>query len=127
MRNILLVGAGGFLGAIARYGVSGLVIHSSGASRFPLGTLVVNVTGCLAIGVLAALTESTTLLTPGSRLLLRTGVLGGYTTFSAFAFESYALGRGPGLTWVAVNIGAQVTLGIVAVILGHKVTMLVLT
>jgi CrcB protein len=77
--------------------------------------------------VLAALAESTTLLTPGSRLLLMTGVLGGYTTFSAFAFESYALGRGPGLTWVAVNIGAQVTLGIVAVILGHKVTMLVLT
>jgi CrcB protein len=127
MRNLLLVGAGGFLGAIARYGVSGLVLHSSGASRFPLGTLVVNVSGCLMIGVLAALAESTTLLTPGTRLLLITGVLGGYTTFSAFAFESYTLGRGPGLTWVAVNIGAQVALGIVAVILGHRLTMLIMT
>ena len=88
MRNLLLVGAGGFLGAIARYAVTLLLSPAGSTSRLPLGTLVVNVSGCLAIGLLAGLGERTGFLTADARLFLLTGLLGGYTTYSAFALES---------------------------------------
>ncbi len=124
MRNLLLVGTGGFLGSVSRYYLSGLVLHASGAPRFPLATLTVNVTGCLAIGILSGLAEHAHLLSPSTRLFLFTGFLGGYTTFSAFAYESYFLGREHAWTSAAVNVAAQVVLGLVAVVLGHRLAVL---
>lgn len=124
MRNLLLVGAGGFLGSVVRYKMSGLVLHASGAARFPLATLVVNVTGCLLIGLLAGLAESANTLSPAARLFLLTGFLGGYTTFSAFAYETYALGREQAFASAALNIGAQVALGLLAVLAGHRLSVL---
>jgi len=123
VRNLLLVGGGGFLGSVARYVLGGFVLHSTGAARFPYGTLVVNVTGCLAIGVIAGLAERASLFTPGARLFLITGFLGGYTTFSAFAYETVFLAREH--AWVSAmgNVLAQVTLGLVAVIAGHMLVV----
>jgi len=103
--------------------LGGFVLHSTGAARFPYGTLVVNVTGCLAIGVIAGLAERASLFTPGARLFLITGFLGGYTTFSAFAYETVFLAREH--AWVSAmgNVLAQVTLGLVAVIAGHMLVV----
>jgi CrcB protein len=124
VRNLLLVGGGGFLGSIARYVLGGLVLHSTGASRLPYGTLVVNVTGCLAIGVIAGLAERASLFTPATRLFLITGFLGGYTTFSAFAFETVFLAREHAWASALGNVLAQVALGLVAVVAGFKLVVL---
>ena len=90
MVNVLLVGAGGFLGAIARYLLSGFV-QQRAAGLFPWGTLVVNVTGCFLMGVLAELAESRGYLSAEQRAFMVVGVLGGFTTFSAFSLDSALL------------------------------------
>ncbi len=123
MRNFLLVGGGGFLGAVTRYYFGGLVMSASGAPRFPLATLVVNVTGCLAIGIVAGLGERADYLTPSTRLFLITGLLGGYTTFSAFAYETYFLGREQAWVSATLSVVAQVGLGLLAVVAGHRLAV----
>ncbi|MBL7698167.1 MAG: fluoride efflux transporter CrcB [Chitinophagaceae bacterium] len=87
MRLALLVGAGSFIGGICRYLLS-TFIHSKSGAPFPYGTLVVNLTGCLAIGILYGIIEK---LSIDSRLFLITGILGGFTTFSAFSGETFLL------------------------------------
>jgi CrcB protein len=95
MKDLLIVGAGGAMGAIARFKLGGLVLHHTLDWKFPAATFVVNVTGCVAAGALAGLVERHDLLRPEVRLLLFTGVLGGFTTFSAFGLETaYLLRRG---------------------------------
>jgi CrcB protein len=120
VRDLLLVGCGGFAGSVARYYLSGAVLHASGAARFPWGTLAVNTLGCLAIGVLAGLAEHLHLFSPASRLLLFTGFLGGFTTFSAFAYETSFLAREH--LWLAAfgNVALHTALGLGAVWLGHR-------
>jgi fluoride exporter len=90
MTGFLLVGLGGALGAMARYG-AGLAAARLGAGDFPWGTLFVNVVGGLAMGVLAASAASAD---HGARQLLGAGVLGGFTTFSAFSIETVRLIEG---------------------------------
>ena len=124
MRNLLLVGGGGFLGSIARYLLGGLVLHTTGAQRFPFATLFVNVTGCLTIGALAGVAERTSMFSPATRLFLLTGFLGGYTTFSAFAFETFVLGREHLWLSAVVNIVAQVSLGLAAVWVGYRMAIM---
>lgn len=98
--NILLVGLGGFAGAVARYLLGGWVLHHTLEAKFPWSTFAVNVLGCLLMGALSALIERFDLFTPHARLLLLTGLLGGFTTFSAFGFETiYLLRRGE--LWIA--------------------------
>lgn len=108
----LIVGAGGFVGAVLRFTVSGAVQRSAGFSPFPYGTLVVNVTGCLAIGLLSGLAESRQVLTPESRLLLLIGVLGSFTTFSTFGYETLTLLRDGAMLRAAGNVGLHVGLGL---------------
>ena len=86
----LLVGVGGFLGANARYVLGGLIAEHLGAG-FPYGTLVVNLTGSLAIGVVLVLLAERLTADPAWRLLLVVGFLGGYTTFSSYTFEALLL------------------------------------
>ena len=86
----LLVGVGGFLGANARYVLGGLIAERLGAA-FPYGTLVVNMTGSLAIGVILVLLTERLAADPAWRLLLVVGFLGGYTTFSSYTFEALLL------------------------------------
>lgn len=123
MRNLLLVGGGGFLGSIARYLLGGLVLHATGAPRFPLATLTVNVTGCLAIGVLGGFAERAHLFSPETRLFLITGFLGGYTTFSAFAYETFFLTREHAWVSAAANVLAQVAVGLAAVWIGYQMAI----
>ncbi len=99
--NILLVGLGGFAGAVARYLLGGWVLHYAVATKFPWSTFAVNVSGCLLMGMLSGLVERLDWFTPQVRLLLLTGLLGGFTTFSAFGLETvYLLRRGE--VWIAV-------------------------
>jgi len=90
---VALVGLGGALGAIARWKLGGLVLHHSADWKFPLSTFLVNVLGCLVAGLLTGLIIKHDLFTPGTRLFLFTGLLGGFTTFSAFGVDTVALLR----------------------------------
>ena len=117
---ILLVGLGGFLGAIARYKLGGLLLHMTAQDRFPFGTFAVNVLGCLAVGILAGVAERYEVIGPEARLFLFTGLLGGFTTFSAFGLEAVFLIRRGDLGVAALYAGGTVVLGITAVWLGLK-------
>lgn len=113
----LIVGAGGFLGSICRYLAGGLVYRVLPES-FPWGTLVVNVSGCGAIGFLAVLADERMAPSPEARLFLMIGVLGGYTTFSSFGLETFNLLRDGGFLPAALNAFGQLALGLLAVWLG---------
>ena len=118
MKGMLLVALGGAIGSLARYKLSGLVLHHTIDWRFPAGTFAVNVIGCMVAGVLAGLAERHDLLGPEARLLLFTGVLGGFTTFSAFGLETMFLLR-RGEAWIAgANIFGSVAAGLLALWLG---------
>lgn len=120
MQSIVLVGLGGFIGSIARYLLGGLVLQMTAQDRFPAGTFVVNVLGCLVIGLLAGAFERHPGFGPDVRLFLFTGLLGGFTTFSAFGLETlYLLRRGDTCIAVLYVLGS-VTLGLAAVWLGFK-------
>ena len=113
----LLVGAGGFVGAAARYLLGG-AIHRWFPTPFPAGTFVINVSGCFAIGFLAVLADERLALGPEARLFWTAGVLGGYTTFSAFGVETMTLARDGNPALAAANVVGQITLGLLAVWLG---------
>ncbi len=127
MRDLLLVGSGGFLGSVARYYLSGAVLHASGAARFPWGTLTVNTLGCLVIGALAGVAEHLHVFSPATRLLLFTGFLGGFTTYSAFAYETHFLMREQLWFASATNVSLHILLGLGAVWLGQWVVGLALS
>jgi CrcB protein len=114
LERTLVVGTGGFLGASARYLLGGVVYRWLPAT-FPWATFVINVTGCFGIGFLAVLAEERMLLGPGARLFLMVGVLGGYTTFSTFGYETIALLRDGSLGAASLNVLGQVALGLLAV------------
>jgi CrcB protein len=101
--------AGGGIGAAARYWLSGLVYQRLG-SEFPSGTLVVNVIGCLLIGFLISIFEERFVLYPSLRIFLTIGLLGGFTTFSSFSFETMALLRDGELLYASANILLSVVL-----------------
>jgi CrcB protein len=113
------VASGGAVGSVLRYLLSGfaqraLVPGAGAVASFPAGTLVVNVTGSLLIGVLAGLAESRAVFGPEGRLLLVTGFLGGYTTFSAFSLETLLLLRAGQTATAFATVGLQVVLGVAA-------------
>jgi CrcB protein len=119
MAGIVLVGLGSFLGGILRYGLSTSVHRVLDNPWFPYGTLAVNGLGCLIIGFLAGLAESRAAFTPELRLFLFVGILGGFTTFSSFALETFSLARDTESVAALANIGAQVVLGLLAVWFGN--------
>jgi len=121
IRNLFIVGCGGFLGSMFRYAVSGWAQKLSPAHRFPVGTLSVNVIGCLAIGVFAGLADRHGLLGPNARLFWVVGLLGGFTTFSAFGNETVTLLRNGHFLPGMANVALQVILGLAAVVLGYGV------
>ena len=116
MIKYLLILLGGGAGSLARYAAGTAIANRFGA-RFPLGTMVVNVTGCFLIGlVMTLLTERQP--HPYWRLALVVGFLGGYTTFSSFEWETWSAVRGGGF-WIGLaNVVGSVTLGYIAVWVG---------
>ena len=110
----LLVGVGGALGSMARYGITqaaGLWLPAG----FPFGTFIVNAVGCAIFGVLAGVGERSGVMTPALRAFCLTGVLGGLTTFSAFSHDNVALARDSAWGLVLLNALGQLIVGFAAV------------
>lgn len=116
MHLLLLIGIGGFIGAILRYLVSGWV--QNGISYFPLGTLSVNVIGSFFLSVILYLTENKGVFSEETRIFLTIGILGAFTTMSAFSYESFRLLEGKETLYLSINIIATVLLTLFAVLLG---------
>lgn len=110
--NAFLVGSGGFAGAILRYALGGVVQRQLPLQAFPYGTLCVNLLGCAVIGGLAGLGESRQLFTPELRMFVFIGLLGGFTTFSTFAFETMSLARDGEYLQAASSVGIHVFAGL---------------
>ncbi len=124
MLLILLVGLGGFFGAVMRYLVSRWVQDIISGFSLPYGTLTVNIIGCLLIGLLAGFSENRNMFGPEARALLFIGVLGGFTTFSAFGYETVDLLRDGKSMAAFSNVGLQVSLGLAAVWVGYSASQL---
>jgi CrcB protein len=110
----LLVGVGGALGSMARYGITqavGLWLPAG----FPFGTFLVNALGCTVFGVLAGVGERTGVMTPALRAFCLTGVLGGLTTFSSFSYDNVVLVRDGAWSLAVVNALGQLVVGFAAV------------
>ncbi|MHB2149508.1 fluoride efflux transporter CrcB [Calditrichota bacterium LG25] len=120
MTRLLLIGSGGFLGAVSRYLLSGLVYRLIRDPWFPYGTLAVNLLGCLIIGFLNGLIEMRHILSPDTRALLLIGFLGSFTTFSTFAFESFSLTRDSQFMSVFLNLFLHIVPGVLFVWLGYS-------
>jgi len=120
MYKLLLVGIGGFIGSLSRYLVSGWVYQLFPERALPYGTLTVNVLGSLFIGILVALSETRYLFIGSNlRLLILVGILGGFTTFSTFSYETLSLFKDAEILRALINIALNVTMCLVAVWLGY--------
>ncbi len=121
IKNIFLVGIGGFFGSIARYGISFLNLNVNFFS-IPLGTLLVNITGSLIIGFLTGVSAKSELLTAEWRLFLMVGICGGFTTFSSFTNENLALIHNGQIVTVLIYTALSIILGFFAVYFGYSIT-----
>jgi CrcB protein len=117
LTRLLLVGVGGFLGSVMRY-LLGSWVQTMFGGRFPLGTLTVNVIGCFGIGLLMGVAEFRSALSAEVRLFAIVGVLGGFTTFSTFSYDTVELGRAVSSFSALLNVGASLALGLTATWLG---------
>lgn len=114
---LLLIGLGGFAGAISRYLVDGVVAERTGGS-FPWGTLAVNASGTFLLGLLFAMATERAILPAEIRGPLMIGYLGAYTTFSTYLLESWRLVEGGAWGLALVNLGGSIAVGVVAVVAG---------
>lgn len=117
MGTVLSIAIGGALGAVSRYALSSQITHWTGAG-FPWGILIVNVLGCFAMGVIAELAALTWNMSPELRAFLTTGILGGFTTFSAFALDAAVLTERGDLAGAALYVSLSVLGSIAALFAG---------
>lgn len=120
----MLIGTGGFIGSIFRYLLSGWVQQLSKSVQFPFGTLAVNIVGCALVGFLAHLADQRGVVSAETRVFLTVGILGGFTTFSAFGNETMNLLRDGELTLAFGNIIGHTVLGLAAVWAGYSTAAL---
>lgn len=121
MNSWIYVALGGAIGSVARFKLSGWVLEQAAGWRFPLGTFLVNVLGCLFIGGLAGLAVKEDLFTTETRLFFFTGITGGFTTFSALGLETFYLLRRGDFLVAGGYVGASVVCGLFAIWVGYLV------
>ncbi len=119
MNSWIFVALGGAIGSVARFKLSGWVLEQAADWRFPLGTFLVNVLGCLFIGGLAGLAMKEDFFTTEARLFLFTGITGGFTTFSALGLETFYLLRRGDLLVAGGYVSASLICGLLALWLGY--------
>ena len=117
MKNFLMVGLGGSIGAMLRY----FITFSWKTNSFPFQTLFINTIGCLVIGIVLALSEKTNLLSLDTKLFLATGICGGFTTFSTFSAENFQLLKSGEYLTAGLYIFTSVAACIVATFIGFKI------
>lgn len=122
--KVVAVGSGGFIGAVSRYLLSLFTQSQFPGSSFPYGTVVVNLLGCLLIGLMAGLFELKSWAHPEIRLFIFVGILGGFTTFSTFSHESFLLFENGKLLLSLLNLGIQVIFGLAFVWMGYQLIRL---
>ena len=115
-----MVGVGGLVGATLRYLASTWVQGATGDGAFPYGTLAVNAAGCLVIGLVAGYAEARQPLSSEAQAFLVVGVLGGFTTFSAFGIDTIRLIRDGAYLAASANVVLQVAVGLAAVVIGLR-------
>ncbi|MFP4143793.1 MAG: fluoride efflux transporter CrcB [Phycisphaeraceae bacterium] len=118
MTKLLWLLLAGGIGSVLRWGIAEWVQRVAGGGGFPWGTLAVNAAGCFLFGLIFALTERRLMLGPETRLIVLTGFMGAFTTFSTYAFESSALIRDGQWPLAIANLGAQNGVGIAFAVLG---------
>ena len=119
--DLVFVGAGGAIGSVLRYLASGFVQRLDFWGSFPAGTLAVNLIGCTVLGLLGGLSDSRYLFGPSARLFVFIGLLGGFTTFSTFSYETLALIRAGEAAKAALNVSASLLLCLAGTWLGYGV------
>ncbi len=122
MLNIILVGAGGFLGACLRYIVT-LNSAKVFGTDFPYGTLIVNVTGGIVIGIIMEFSQNSGMVSDNMKLFLTTGIMGGLTTFSTFSYETISFFAGGNYILAILNAGLNVFLSFSGVLLGKYIVL----
>ena len=123
--KLLYVGLGGFIGACLRYLIS-LGAQKWWGSEFPYGTMAVNIAGGLLIGLIMELSIGSDLIPPHLRLFLVTGLLGGFTTFSTFSYETVSLLSDGSYLLGAANIGLTLLFSLGGVVAGRSITQWIL-
>jgi fluoride exporter len=118
LKLILIAGTGGFIGTVTRF-LASRYFQNLFLSAFPFGTFLVNVTGCLLIGIFLGLSQKGNILNPELRMFLTVGFCGGFTTFSTFAGENLALLKDGNFFYFALYTGMSVFLGLFATYLGN--------
>ena len=122
-KGYLIVGSGGFLGAVARY-VIGTWIGKRLGTGFPWGTLIINVSGSFAVAMVMSLFMERYMINPQWRLFLAVGFLGAYTTFSTFEYETGQLLKGGEFLYAAMNVILSVIVGFIALKSGEAIAKL---
>jgi CrcB protein len=117
LRTILIVGTGGFIGSVMRYLVQ-FYVEKGMSSTFPMGTLIANIAGSFIIGMVFALAEKGNLMSSEWRIFLTVGICGGFTTFSAFAYNNFTMIKEHSYGQLLFNLGGNIFLGILAVYVG---------
>lgn len=117
LKTVLLVGSGGFIGSVMRYLLQ-YHMEKNLTSLFPWGTFTANIAGSFLIGIIFALAERGNILNTEWRMFLAVGVCGGFTTFSAFAYNNFTMLKQNAFLPLIINVGGNVILGILAVYLG---------
>jgi CrcB protein len=125
MERVLLVGLGGFIGSIVRYLLSGVSHSLFPRSAFPIGTVIVNLSGCFIIGLLSQLAESRNVFTDLTMALVFVGILGGFTTFSAFGNATINLFRSGEYLLASTYVLVQIMGGLLFVWMGRSVGQII--
>lgn len=124
MQRMMLIVLAGGAGALSRYILAGVFQRLAGGS-FPAGTFIVNMLGCLFFGLVWGILEERAALGPQVRVMVLTGFMGAFTTFSTFAFETVALARAGQWLYAAANFTGQNLIGFALLFLGLKLARLV--
>lgn len=127
MLKLVYVGAGGFAGAVSRYLSLALAARFFGSRAFPYGTMIVNLTGCFLIGLGLGIAMSKDVLSSEARLLIFTGFLGSFTTYSTFGYETFILARDSHFIGSSLNVILHVCLGLAAVWAGDFISRIFFT